>query len=94
MGEPPGHRHRPDPQAVAARGRRPGGAESARTGTRQVFFDDWVEAGVYDRARLGAGDEVEGPAVLEEFSSTVPLHPGFTARVDGFGNLLIRRKPP
>jgi N-methylhydantoinase A len=56
-----------------------------------VFFDDWVEAPVYDRARLGAGDVVEGPAVLEEFSSTVPLHPGFSARVDRFGNLLITR---
>ena len=67
------------------------GADAARTGTRQVFFDDWVEATVYDRARLGAGDVVEGPAVLEEFSSTVPLHPGFTAAVDSFGNLVIRR---
>ncbi len=34
---------------------------------------------------------VHGPAVLEEFSSTVPLHPGFTARVDAYGNLLITR---
>ena len=31
------------------------------------------------------------PAVFEEFSSTVPLHPGFTARVDAYGNLLITR---
>ncbi len=69
------------------------GAETARTGERQVHFDDGgVAAGVYDRARLGAGDEVRGPAVLEEFSSTVPLHPGFVARVDRFGNLVIRRQ--
>jgi N-methylhydantoinase A/oxoprolinase/acetone carboxylase beta subunit/aerobic-type carbon monoxide dehydrogenase small subunit (CoxS/CutS family) len=67
------------------------GAEAARTGTRRVYFDEWVDAVVLDRARLGAGDVVEGPAVLEEFSSTVPLHPGFTARVDGYGNLVIRR---
>lgn len=67
------------------------GAETARTGTRPVFFDDWADTPVYDRARLGAGDVVEGPAVLEEFSSTVPLHPGFTARVDTFGNLIITR---
>jgi N-methylhydantoinase A len=67
------------------------GAEAARTGTRPVFFDDWVDAATYDRARLGAGDEVRGPAVLEEFSSTVPVHPGFTARVDTHGNLTIRR---
>jgi len=37
------------------------------------------------------GDVIEGPAVLEEFSSTVPLHPGFRAEVDRFGNLVIRR---
>lgn len=68
------------------------GAESARTGSRRVHFDDgWVETPVYDRARLGAGDEVNGPAVFEEFSSTVPLHPGFAARVDAYGNLVIRR---
>ncbi len=67
------------------------GAEQARRGSRQVYFDAWVDAPVYDRARLGAGDVVEGPAVLEEFSSTVPLHPGFTARVDGYGNLVITR---
>jgi N-methylhydantoinase A len=69
------------------------GIEGARTGTRRVYFDDWVDADVFDRARLGAGDVVEGPAVLEEFSSTVPLHPGFTARVDAHGNLVIRRAP-
>ena len=67
------------------------GAERARTGTRRVYFDDWSETPVYDRARLGAGDVVEGPAVFEEFSSTVPLHPGFTARVDAYGNLVIGR---
>jgi N-methylhydantoinase A len=67
------------------------GAEGARTGARRVFFDDWVDAAVYDRSLLRAGDEVRGPAVLEEFSSTVPLHPGFAARVDRHGNLTIRR---
>jgi N-methylhydantoinase A len=67
------------------------GAGAARTGSRRVYFDDWVDAGVFDRSRLGAGDVVEGPAVLEEFSSTVPVHPGFAARVDAHGNLVIRR---
>jgi N-methylhydantoinase A len=67
------------------------GAQSARTGSRQVYFDDWMDTALYDRPRLGAGDRVEGPAVLEEFSSTVPLPPGFAAEVDGYGNLVIRR---
>jgi N-methylhydantoinase A len=55
------------------------GADAARTGTRRVYFDEWVDTPVYDRAALGAGDVVAGPAVFEEFSSTVPLHPGFEA---------------
>ncbi len=68
------------------------GAAAARSGTRPVWFDDtWLHADLFDRARLGADDVLHGPAVIEEFSSTVPLHPGFTARVDTFGNLVISR---
>ncbi|MGH3445360.1 MAG: hydantoinase/oxoprolinase family protein [Nocardioidaceae bacterium] len=65
------------------------GSEAARTGTREVYFGQWATTPVYDRARFGAGDVVTGPAVLEEYSSTVPLHPGYTAGVDAHGNLLI-----
>ncbi len=67
------------------------GAEAALTGTRRVYFEREGEARLYDRARLGRGDVVVGPAVIEEFSSTVPLHPGFEGQVDRFGNLLLRR---
>ena len=65
------------------------GAEAARTGSRPVYFDSWAPTPIYARARLGADDVIDGPAVLEEFGSTVPLHPGFRAEVDRFGNLLI-----
>ncbi len=65
------------------------GASGAVTGRRRVCCDDWVEADVYDRSRLGAGDTIVGPAVVEEFSSTVPIHPGFEAVVDRFGNLVL-----
>jgi N-methylhydantoinase A len=67
------------------------GSELAWTGERRVCFDEWTDTPVYDRARLGAGDVVAGPAILEEFSSTVPIHPGFTGEVDSYGNLLITR---
>jgi N-methylhydantoinase A len=63
----------------------------ARTGSRPVFFDDWAESPVYWRPHLAPGDVVAGPAVIEEFGSTVPVHPGFAARVDRFGNLLVTR---
>ncbi|WP_166355074.1 hydantoinase/oxoprolinase family protein [Phytoactinopolyspora limicola] len=59
---------------------------------RRVYFDEWHDADVYQRSALGAGDTVTGPAVIEEFGSTVPVHPGFQVRVDRFGNLLMRRE--
>jgi N-methylhydantoinase A len=76
-------------------GTRPGSPARAMTGTRQVCFDDlgYLETPLYARADLGPGDVVSGPAVIEEFGSTVPLHPGFGAVVDPFGNLLVTRVP-
>jgi N-methylhydantoinase A len=69
-----------------------GSPQAARTGERPVFFDDdWVTAPVFWRPDLRSGDVVTGPAVVEEFGSTVPLHPGFTARVDDAGNLVVTR---
>jgi N-methylhydantoinase A len=69
------------------------GTDRAVTGSRPVFFDDWTDTPTYDRTRLAPGDVVPGPAVIEEFGSTVPVHPGFRATVDLHGNLLIQRDP-
>jgi N-methylhydantoinase A len=74
-----------------------GGVDRALTGSRPVLFGDegaetWADAPLYDRTRLAPGDVVAGPAVVEEFGSTVPVHPGFTATVDRFGNLLLERE--
>ncbi|GAB3301578.1 hydantoinase/oxoprolinase family protein [Epidermidibacterium keratini] len=68
------------------------GAESAVIETREVYYDDWSKAKIYDRAKLGAGDEIEGPAVIQEFGSTVPIHPGFSATIDKAANIIIKRK--
>jgi N-methylhydantoinase A len=57
---------------------------------RPVLFDrDYVDTPVWWRPDLGPGDTVSGPAIIEEYGSTVPLHPGFTATVDPVGNLVI-----
>ena len=44
------------------------------------------------RTDLLPGAEVEGPAIIEEFGSTVPLHPGFTARIDEYLNIIVTRE--
>jgi N-methylhydantoinase A len=69
-----------------------GDPSRARTGTRPVAFDgEHLDTPILARERLLAGDRVVGPAVIEEFGSTVPLHPGFTAVVDELANLVVTR---
>jgi N-methylhydantoinase A/oxoprolinase/acetone carboxylase beta subunit len=46
---------------------------------------------IYDRARLGAGNSLTGPALVIDPESTAFLPPGYAANVDGFLNLVIRR---
>jgi N-methylhydantoinase A len=72
-----------------------GDAGRALTGARPVSFDaagGYLDTRVYARAALRPGDAVGGPAVVEEYGSTVPLHPGFRATVDRLGNLVITRE--
>jgi N-methylhydantoinase A len=60
-----------------------------------VCFDSaagFVDTPIFWRPHLLAGDVLPGPAVIEEYGSTVPLHPGFTARVDAIGNLVITKE--
>jgi N-methylhydantoinase A len=62
------------------------------TGTRPVCFDgEFADTPIYWRPSLPAESTVEGPAVIEEYGATVPVHPGFTVTVDRLGNLIVRR---
>jgi N-methylhydantoinase A len=80
---------RPDIVELPARD---GGTDRAVTGSRRVFFDDWIDTRTYNRPDLAPGDMVRGPAIIEEFGSTVPVHPGFVASVDIYGNLLLTKE--
>ncbi|MBX6386590.1 MAG: hydantoinase/oxoprolinase family protein [Microbispora sp.] len=63
--------------------------EPSPIATRDVFFEQWARTVIYRRADLGAGAVVRGPAVIEEYGSTLPVHPGFTATMDDYGNLVV-----
>ncbi|MWK32810.1 hydantoinase/oxoprolinase family protein [Actinomadura sp. J1-007] len=77
---------------IRARERPPDAGGPVPFGTRAVYFDGaWTGAALYRRDGLVPGDAVEGPAVIEEYGSTLPLHPGFRARADGFGDLVVTR---
>ena len=67
----------------------------ARTGARRVVFEvDGkpvpLEASVYLRAALKAGNRLAGPAVVQQMDTTTLIPPQVVATVDRHGNLVVR----
>ncbi|WP_395452604.1 hypothetical protein ACHMW5_04915 [Azospirillum melinis] len=66
--------------------------EGAYAGSRPVWFDGaWHETAVYNRLDLPVGAVVQGPAILEQPDATTVIDPDLSARVDGFGNVIVER---
>ena len=60
---------------------------------RSAFFDgSFVECPVYARDTLPVGFEIDGPAIIEEYDSTVTLAPGWRALVDPVASLVAERR--
>jgi N-methylhydantoinase A len=86
------------PTAAAA----DGPVSAAVVGSRDAYFPGtaggeagaYVPTPVYARAKLGAGHRVAGPAIVEQYDSTVVVFPGQQAETDGYGNLLITPARP
>jgi N-methylhydantoinase A len=66
-------------------------SEKAEAGRRRpVWFDKgFVETPIYDRQRLGPGDVISGPSVVEEFGSTTVVFPGQKLTVDDHGIMIV-----
>lgn len=59
---------------------------------RKVYLDDSEnaeECPIYSRAKLSPGDEVIGPAIIQEYACTTVLFPGDRATVTESGELVI-----
>ena len=59
---------------------------------RRVYFKEArgrVNCRVYERDKLGAGDSLPGPAIVEEWSSTIIVLPEQRLEVDAHGNLVL-----
>ena len=65
--------------------------KGAEKGRRKIYFKGhgWTDSFVYERAALGQGSRIEGPAVIEEPTATTLLHPGHKLEVDEYGNLVM-----
>jgi N-methylhydantoinase A len=67
-----------------------GSAVAQPHGARQVRFNGgWLDTPIFDRASLGRGATLAGPAIVEQPDTTVVIDPGATAIVDDLGNLVI-----
>jgi N-methylhydantoinase A len=67
------------------------GADDARREEREVYFPEqgYVETDIYDRSLLTAGNDVAGPAILEEGGSTTLVPSDMRAGISEHGNVRL-----
>ena len=71
-----------------------GGTRPEPVSSHEIYVSGgMVEANVYDRGALRAGDVVAGPAVVTEMDSTTLVLPDHEATVHSSGSLLINPAP-
>ena len=59
---------------------------------REVYFSSgWEETAVYNRDKLKSGAIFEGPAIVEEYDSTIVIPPDYVAFVDTYRCLRIEK---
>ena len=62
----------------------------ARLGVRRAYFGGRATATpAWDGSRLGAGQVIVGPAIVEEPFTTIVVYPGQRATVDPYGNYVL-----
>jgi N-methylhydantoinase A len=62
---------------------------AAAAGSRDGYFDGWVEMAIHDGVALGPGATVAGPAVIESATTTILVPPGDRLTVAASGNFAI-----
>ena len=66
--------------------------EQARTGQTAVYFSkSTLDTPVYDRSSLQTGNELSGPAIIQQYDATTVVEPGWSGRVDQWGTLRLER---
>ncbi len=71
--------------------RPPGEQPEPAAHVRLFAAEAWHEAPVYERERLRAEEEIEGPALVAEATGTTVIEPGWQAAVTKRGDLILTR---
>ncbi len=78
--------------ALGREPRRPASCQPAFKGKRNVYLGARFSAvPVYDGDRLGHGNRLAGPAIIESINTTVVVPRGWRAQYDGLGSCVLTR---
>jgi N-methylhydantoinase A len=67
-------------------------AADAVKGARKITLNGTMtDATLYERDRLDIGAMLGGPAIVEQLDATTVIPAGWSARVDGFSNLILQK---
>ncbi len=68
------------------------GVDAEASQTRAIFVEGaWRDAGIFQRAALGPGHRIAGPALIIEANQTIVVEPGWKAEVTAMDHVLLRR---
>ena len=59
--------------------------------TRVQVADELIDCPVYNRELLVAGNAISGPAIVQQYDSTIVIDTGWRGQVDRFGSLVLER---
>ena len=68
--------------------------DQADKGRRELIFSGdgaLTSVPVYDGAKIGAGHEIMGPAVIEETTATLVIQPGWTVELHSSASYVMKR---
>ena len=77
--------------------RLPSRPSAATPSSRMAYFEEaggYVDTPIYDRGALAVGDELAGPAIVEQPDTTFVIYPGHTATLDASNNLVVSVPAP
>ncbi|MEK4029851.1 MULTISPECIES: hydantoinase/oxoprolinase family protein [Bacillaceae] len=65
----------------------------AQTGEREMYFDtEPTRTPIYDGSLLEPGNLIVGPAIIEQWGTTIVVYPGHEALIDSYRNCVIEVK--
>jgi N-methylhydantoinase A len=70
-------------------------SDAAPFDERRVYWraTGWIDVPLFHRAELALDQHIAGPAIIEEYGSTIAMPPGWSLRTDRYRNLILKHDP-